>query len=151
MTYTVNPIQHQLGDVAPFDSLPTEALRSLASSAQVLRYRMGQPIVRRETMPHQVVLIQSGQVRLLGYDPYTKNPVTLKLLGPGDILGLAGLARGVACESAIASTEIVAVAIPMAAVQQLIADIPSFAGNVHNHCYLAELFDIISQYFEQQA
>ena len=151
MTYTVNPIQHQLGDVAPFDSLPTEALQSLAKNAQMLRYRMGQPIVRRETMPHQIVLIQSGQVRLLGYDPYTKNPVTLKLLGPGDILGLAGLARGVACESAIASTEIVAVAIPMVAVQQLIADIPSFAKTVHNHCYLAELFEIISQYFEQQA
>ncbi|MBT9317580.1 peptidase domain-containing ABC transporter [Leptothoe spongobia] len=151
MTYTVNPIHQQLNDVEPFIHLPAEALQSLSEKSQLLRYRMGQPILRRETMPHQVVLIKEGQVRLLGYDPYTKNPITLKLLGPGDILGLAGPARGVACESAIASTEIVAVAIPVQAIKQLISRHPNFASAIQNHCYLAELFEIISTYFEKQA
>ena len=151
MTYTLNPIHQTLSTLAPFDQLPAEALGKLADSSQLLRYRMGQPILRRETMPHQVVLIREGQVRLLGYDPYTKNPITLKLLGPGDILGLAGPARGVPCESAIASTEIVAVAIPVMAIKQLIASHPSFASAVQDHCYLAELFEILSNYFEKQA
>ncbi len=151
MTYTVNPIHQQLSDIAPFDRLPAEALQELSEKSQLLRYRMGQPILRRETMPHQVVLIKEGQARLLGYDPYTKNPITLKLLGPGDILGLAGPARGVACESAIASTEIVAVAIPVIAIKQLISSHPSFAKVVQEHCYLAELFDLVSKYFEKQA
>lgn len=151
MTYTVNPIRQSLSDVAPFDGLPAEALQMLAEQGQLLRYRMGQPILRRETMPHQVVLIQEGQVRLLGYDPYTKNPITLKLLGPGDVLGLAGAARGVACESAIASTEIVAVALPVTAIKQVIASHPRFAQAVEEHCYLAELFELLSQYFEKQA
>ena len=151
MTYTVNPIHQQLGSAAPFDRLPPAALQTLSKQSQLLRYRMGQPILRRETMPHQVVFIQEGQVRLLGYDPYTKNPITLKLLGPGDILGLAGPARGVACESAIASTEIVAVAIPVPAIKQLITSHPSFASAIQNHCYLAELFEIVSKHFENQA
>ncbi|ESA32225.1 cyclic nucleotide-regulated abc bacteriocin lantibiotic exporter [Leptolyngbya sp. Heron Island J] len=151
MTYTVNPIQQQLSDTEPFNCLPTEVLQSLADTSQLLRYRMGQPILRRETMPHQVILIKEGQVRLLGYDPYTKNPITLDLLGPGDILGLAGPARGVACESAIASTEIVAVAIPITTIKQLIPNHPQFANAVQNQGYLAELFEILSQYFEKQA
>lgn len=151
MTYTVNPIHQYLSDVAPFDHLPSEVLQTLAEKSQLLRYRMGQPILRRETMPHQVVLIREGQVRLLGYDPYTKNPITLKLLGPGDLLGLAGPARGVACESAIASTEIVAVAVPVPAIKQLLSDHPQFANAVQDHCYLAELFEILSKYFEKQA
>ncbi|MFG6093695.1 peptidase domain-containing ABC transporter [Leptothoe sp. ISB3NOV94-8A] len=151
MTYTASPIHQQLSDTRPFDQLPAKVLQDLADNSQLLRYRMGQPILRRETMPHQVVLIKEGQVRLLGYDPYTKNPITLKLLGPGDILGLAGPARGVACESAIASTEIVAVAIPVAAIKQLVHDHPNFGNAIQNHCYLAELFEILSKYFEKQA
>ncbi|MEM7792855.1 MAG: peptidase domain-containing ABC transporter [Cyanobacteria bacterium P01_C01_bin.118] len=151
MTYTVNPIQQQLGDVEPFSRLPAEALQALAEKSQMLRYRMGQPILRRETMPHQLVLIKEGQVRLLGYDPYTKNPITLKLLGPGDLIGLAGAARGVACESAIASTEIVAIAIPVQTLKQLLPEHRNFANAVQNHCYLAELFEILSSYFERQA
>ena len=151
MTYTVNPIQQQLSNTEPFNRLPAEVLQTLANQSQLLRYRMGQPILRRETMPHQVVLIKEGQVRLLGYDPYTKNPITLKLLGPGDILGLAGPARGVACESAIASTEIVAAALPVATIKQLLANYPPFANAVQSRCYLAELFEILSNYFEKQA
>ncbi|MEM1255129.1 MAG: peptidase domain-containing ABC transporter [Cyanobacteria bacterium P01_H01_bin.21] len=151
MTYTVNPIQRQLSDTEPFNRLPAEVVQTLADQSQLLRYRMGQPILRRETMPHQVVVIKEGQVRLLGYDPYTKNPITLKLLGPGDILGLAGPARGVACESAIASTEIVAAALPVATIKQLLANYPSFADAVQSRCYLAELFEILSNYFGKQA
>ena len=151
MTYTVNPIHQQLNELEPFNRLPAEALQTLAEKGQLLRYRMGQPILRRETMPHQVVLIKEGQVRLLGYDPYTKSPITLRLLGPGDILGLAGPARGVACESAIASTEIVAVAIPVQAIKQLVSSHPNFASAIQNHCYLAELFELVSNYFEKQA
>ena len=151
MTYTANPITQQLGNTKPFDCLPADVLQALIDSSQLLRYRMGQPILRRETMPHQVVLIKEGQVRLLGYDPYTKNPITLKLLGPGDILGLAGPARGVACESAIASTEIVAVAFPVVSVGKLTQSYPAFANALQNHCYLAELFEILSKYFEGQA
>jgi len=58
---------------------------------------------------NQVSIIYEGQARLLGYDPQT--PVTLKLLRPGEVLGWAGLVRGVPCETAIAST-VVCLSIP---------------------------------------
>ncbi|MGC1310382.1 MAG: type I secretion system permease/ATPase [Phormidesmis sp.] len=151
MTYAKVSIEQSLGAIFPFDQLPVTELEALANSCQVMRYRIGQPMLRRELMPHQLVVIIEGKGRLLGYDPYQKTPMTLELLKPGAVLGLAGLVRGVPCESAIASSEVVAVAIPTNQVQQLIAQHRRFAEAIARKCYLAEVFDLVSQYFKTQA
>ncbi|MEL6816186.1 MAG: ABC transporter transmembrane domain-containing protein, partial [Cyanobacteria bacterium J06598_3] len=151
MTYAKVSMEQSLGSISPFDRLPAAALTSLASSCQMLRYRIGQPILRRESMPHQLVVILEGKGRLLGYDPYQKNPMTLELLHPGSVLGLAGLVRGLPCESAIASSEVVAIAVPIGSVRQMMTQQEPFASAINNQCYLAEVFDLISQYFKTQA
>ena len=151
MTYTKVSFEQSLGEIFPFDQLPTSALTALASGCQMLRYRIGQPMLRRESMPYQLIVIIEGKGRLLGYDPYQKTPMTLELLEPGSILGLAGLVRGVPCESAIASSEVTAITIPATAVRQLIAENEKFAQAVTGRCYLAEVFDLASQYFQTQA
>ncbi|MEL7143314.1 MAG: type I secretion system permease/ATPase [Cyanobacteria bacterium J06643_4] len=151
MTYTEIPLAQSIGAVYPFDQLPPEALEQLARDSQALRYRIGQPVLRRESMPHQLVLIVSGRCRLLGYDPYKKAPMTLGLLGPKSVLGLAGLVRGVPCEGAIASSEIEAITLPVTLVRQLIGQHESFAQAVTGNCYIAEVFDLASQYFQTQA
>jgi ATP-binding cassette subfamily B protein len=151
MTYTETSIDHFLETVRPFNRLPASALRSLASKSQFLRYRMGQPMMRRETLPYQIVVLMEGQARLLGYDPNTQSPLTLARMASGAILGMAGLIRGMPCESAIASSEVVAVTIPATEFAKQLNNHPAFAEAVHRHCYLAELFDILSQYLSQQA
>ncbi|MGB3786881.1 MAG: peptidase domain-containing ABC transporter [Phormidesmis sp.] len=151
MTYTDVSLDQSLREVFPFDQLSAPVLKVLAADSQRLRYRIGQPILRRESMPHQVVVILEGQARLLGYDANKRAPMTLELLKPKSVLGLAGLARGVACESAIASSEIEAITIPIGTVRQLIANNESFAQAVTGYCYLAEVFDLVSQYFQAQA
>ncbi len=151
MTYTDVSLDQKLGEVFPFDQLSAPVLKALAADSQRLRYRIGQPIFRRESMPHQVVVILEGQARLLGYDANKRAPMTLELLKPKSVLGLAGLTRGVACESAIASSEIEAITIPTGAVRQLIANNEGFAQAVTGYCYLAEVFDLVSQYFQAQA
>ena len=151
MTYTKVSFEQSLGGIFPFDQLPTPALESLASGCQMLRYRIGQPMLRRESMPYQLVVILEGKGRLLGYDPYQKTPMTLELLQPGSVLGLAGLVRGVPCESAIASSEVTAITVPLTTVRQLIAQHEKFAEAIVGRCYLAEIFDLSSQYFKTQA
>ena len=151
MTYAGVSIEQRLGSTFPFDQLPASALTSLAPNCQTLRYRIGQPILRRELMPHQLVIITEGKGRLLGYDPYQKTPMTLELLQPGSVLGLAGLVRRVPCESAIASSEVIAIAVPVNLVEHLIKQHDAFAQAVYNRCYLAEIFDLASQYFKTQA
>ena len=151
MTYAGVSIEQRLGSTFPFDQLPISALESLAKNCQTLRYRIGQPILRRELMPHQLVVIAEGKGRLLGYDPYQKTPMTLELLQPGSVLGFAGLVRKVPCESAIASSEVIAIAVPVNIVEQLITQYERFAQAVYTQCYLAEVFDLVSQYFKTQA
>ncbi|MEL6137322.1 MAG: peptidase domain-containing ABC transporter [Cyanobacteria bacterium J06628_6] len=151
MTYTRASIDQFLETVSPFDRLSPTALQSLASKCQLLRYRIGQPILRRESLPHQVVVIMEGQARLLGYDPYTQSPLTLTRLSAGDTLGIAGLVRRVACESAIASSEVVAITIPATEFQKLLETQVAFAKEVNGRGYLAELFDLLSGHFKTQA
>ena len=151
MTYAGVSIEQRLGSTFPFDQLPMSALESLAKNCQTLRYRIGQPILRRELMPYQLVVIAEGKGRLLGYDPYQKTPMTLELLQPGSVLGLAGLVRKVPCESAIASSEVIAIAVPTNIVEQLMTQHDRFAQAVHSRCYLAEVFDLVGQYFKTQA
>ncbi|MEL7328219.1 MAG: peptidase domain-containing ABC transporter [Cyanobacteria bacterium P01_A01_bin.116] len=151
MTYAQVSIEQSLIKISPFDQLSLGTLEQLANNCQVLRYRVGQPILRRESMPHQLVVILEGKGRLLGYDPYKNTPLTLALLQPGAVLGLAGLVRGVPCESAIASSEMTAIAIPTESVRQLMDNNDRFATAIIQRCYLAEIFDLISQYFKTQA
>ena len=151
MTYTQASLDQFLETVWPFDRLSPTALQSLAIKCQQLRYRIGQPILRRESLPHQVVVIMEGQARLLGYDPYTQNPMTLARLSAGDTLGIAGLVRRRACESAIASSEVVALTIPATEFQKLIETQVAFAKGVNGCCYLAELFELLSGYYKGQA
>ncbi|MEM8502622.1 MAG: peptidase domain-containing ABC transporter [Cyanobacteria bacterium P01_D01_bin.1] len=151
MTYTDVSLDQRLGEVFPFDQLSPPVLKALAADSQRLRYRIGQPILRRESMPHQIVVIVEGQARLLGYDATKRAPMTLERLGPKSVLGLAGITRGVACESVIASSEIEAITIPAGTVRQLIATNEGFARAVTGYCYIAEVFDLLSQYFQAQA
>ncbi|MEL7334007.1 MAG: peptidase domain-containing ABC transporter, partial [Cyanobacteria bacterium J06560_2] len=151
MTYTDVSIDQVLQDIFPFDQLPPPALAQLARESQWLRYRIGQPILRRESMPHQLVVVVEGKGRLLGYDPYKKAPMTLDLLKTNAVLGLASLVRGVPCEGVIASSEIDAIAISVSAVRQLIGSHDDFARAITDYCYLSEVFDLASQYFQTQA
>ena len=151
MTYTRASLDQFLETVWPFDRLSPTALQSLAGKCQQLRYRIGQPILRRESLPHQVVVILEGQARLLGYDPYTQNPMTLTRLSAGDVLGVAGLVRRRACESAIASSEMLALTLPATEFQKLLETQTGFAQAVNERCYLAELFDLMGGYYKKQA
>ena len=151
MTYTPPSLDQFLETVWPFDRLSPTALQTLAGKCQQLRYRVGQPILRRESLPHQVIVILEGQARLLGYDPYTQSPTTLSRLSVGDVLGVAGLVRRRACESAIASSEVVALTLPATEFQKLLETQTAFASGARGRCYLAELFELLGGYYKQQA
>ncbi|WP_204138048.1 peptidase domain-containing ABC transporter [Halomicronema sp. CCY15110] len=150
MTVTSQSLQRILSGVAPFDQLPGTAIANLAQSGQLLRYRIGQPIVRPEALP-QLVLITEGQARLLGEDPRTDKPITLQLLDKGALLGIVGLLRGQPCETAIASSEVVGCQFSMAIFQQTLDQYPDFATAVRDQLYLAEVFDLLARQVNDQA
>ena len=151
MTYIKNAFPEFLTTLQGFDQLPDEAIANLSEQLQAWRYRIGQKIIGKESLPERITIIYEGQVRLLGYDPQTQLPITLKLLQPGEIIGEIGLLRDIACETAIASTEVVCLTLSAAAYFSFIALYPAFAEARKNRTYLMEVFDILSSYWKQQA
>ncbi len=150
MTATSQSLQNQLSRIAPFDRLPGAALTSIIQGAQLLRYRIGQPIARPEALP-QLILIMEGQARLLAEDPRTEKPVTLSLLEAGALIGAVGLLRGKPCETAIASSEVVGLQFSMGAFQQALDRHEDFAQALRNQLYLAEVFDLLARQISEQA
>ncbi len=151
MTYTVSDYRSFLLDVAPFDQLPPEVVTKLADTFQPWRYRMGQVILMRGKFSSYVSILLSGQARSLGYDPRTEMPVTLKLLQPGSILGAVNVVRGIACETAIASTESVCLTLNNQEFLELIRQYPAFKAAFQDQCGLIELFDLLGTQLERQA
>lgn len=151
MTSTTLPIQDFLAHTSPFDQLSPQVRERLSDQLQPLRYRMGQAIVVRETMPSQIAILYSGQVRLLGYAPQAQAPVTLQLLQPGEVLGWTSMVRGLRCETAIASTEVVCLMLSAAYFCTLLEQEPVLAAAFRQQAALIEVFDLLGAELERQA
>ena len=105
-------------------SLPVplqSVLASQRSHLQWLRYRTGQPLLQADRLPHQVMFIAEGAVRLIGDDP-SSGPFTLARLGSGDALSWCGLVRGLPCEAAIAMEPTLVAALPAKQFLRLLPD-----------------------------
>ncbi|MEH2434756.1 MAG: peptidase domain-containing ABC transporter [Nostoc sp.] len=150
MTYIKNSFLEFVTTIEGFDCLPDAAIANLSEQVQAWRYRIGQKIIGKESLPEHITIIYEGQVRLLGYDTHTQLPITLKLLQPGEIIGEIGLLRDVACETAIASTEVVCLTVSASAYFSFLGLYPDFANARKNHSYLVEVFDILSSYWKRQ-
>ncbi|QMS87634.1 peptidase domain-containing ABC transporter [Nostoc edaphicum CCNP1411] len=151
MTYIKNTFPEFLTTLEGFEQLPDGAIANLSEQLQAWRYRIGQKIIGKESLPERITIIYEGQVRLLGYDPQTQMPITLKLLQPGEIIGEIGLLRDIACETAIASTEVVCLTLSASAYFSFLASYPAFAEARKNRSYLVEVFDILGSYWQKQA
>lgn len=151
MTYIKNSFQEFLITLAGFEQLPAEEINNFSQRLQAFRYRIGQKIIGKETIPDRITILYEGQVRLLGYDPQTKLPITLKLLQPGAIIGEIGLLRQVACETAIASTEVICLTVSTTEYLRLINTYPAFGQVRKQHPHIVEVFDVLGLVLEQQA
>ncbi|NJR14343.1 MAG: type I secretion system permease/ATPase [Calothrix sp. CSU_2_0] len=151
MTYLKSNFQEFISTLEGFDQLPTELIAKLLPKIQAWKFRIGQKIIGKETIPDHVGIIYEGKVRLLGYDPRTQTPTTLKILQAGDFVGEIGLLRQGGCETAIASTEVVVLSIAAADFLSLLASFPSFAQVRQNQVHSIEIFEFIGLQLERQA
>ena len=150
-TNTTKIVEQFLSLVPQFNQLPPEAIAEIAPNLKPLRFGVGKVMIVREKMQGQVAIISEGEVRLLGYDPRTKMPTTLDKLKPGQIIGWVNLARGVACETAMASTEVVCLALDNQYFLDLIERYPQLAEEYKLKPAKVEIFDLLGVQLEQRA
>jgi CRP-like cAMP-binding protein len=151
MSYTKTTVRDFIATVPPFDQLSSNVLSKLAEQFQLLRYRMGQAVLVRDRLPAQLSILYEGQARFLAYDPRTQKPITLEMMQPGAILGWVGLVRGVPCETAIASTEVVCLVLSATDFVALLDQEPQLAAAFHGQCPLIEAFDLLGAELHRQA
>jgi subfamily B ATP-binding cassette protein HlyB/CyaB len=144
-------IQAFLAETPPFDRLSEAALQSLVSKCQLLGYRTGQPLLERERMPNQVAIIFQGQARQLGYDQRAQRLVSLRLVGPKEILGWTSLLRGVPCETALASTDVIAIIISAEDFLNFVQTEPILKEAFVDQSSLSEVFELWSLELQRRA
>ncbi|MEM7591134.1 MAG: peptidase domain-containing ABC transporter [Cyanobacteria bacterium P01_A01_bin.83] len=148
---TTQIVEQFLSLVPQFNQLPPEAIAEIAPNLKPLRFGVGKVMIMREKMQGQVAIISEGEVRLLGYDPRTKMPTTLDKLKPGQIIGWVNLARGLPCETAMASTEVVCLALDNEYFLKLLDQYPGLATEYRLKPAKVEVFDLLGTQLEQQA
>jgi HlyB family type I secretion system ABC transporter len=151
-TNTTTKIVEQFLSLVPqFNQLSPQAIAEIAPKLKPLRFGVGKVMIMREKMQGQVAIISEGEVRVLGYDPRTKMPTTLDKLKPGQIIGWVNLARGVPCETAMASTEVVCLALDNQDFLNLIQQHPQLESEYKTKAAKVEVFDLLGIQLEQQA
>jgi HlyB family type I secretion system ABC transporter len=150
-TKTTKIVEQFLSLVPQFNQLSPEAIAQIAPHLKPLRFGVGKVMIMREKMQGQVAIISEGEVRLLGYDPRTKMPTTLSKLKPGEIIGWVNLARGIPCETAMASTEVVCLALDNEYFLKLLDQYPELAAEYRLKPAKVEVFDLLGIQLEKQA
>ncbi|ELS01783.1 type I secretion system ABC transporter, HlyB family [Xenococcus sp. PCC 7305] len=150
-TSTHQLVEQFLSIVPQFNRLPAEEIAQLADKLKPLRFSVGKVMVMRDKMQGQVAIVSEGEVRVLGYDPRTKMPTTLEKLKPGQIIGWVNLARGIACETAMASTEVVCLALDNEEFLRLIEQYPELRQEFREKPANVEIFDLFGIQLEKEA
>ncbi|MBE9205974.1 peptidase domain-containing ABC transporter [Nostoc sp. LEGE 06077] len=151
MTYIKSAFQEFIATLEGFEQLPLEVIVSISEKLEAWRYRIGQKIIGNENIPQKVIFLYEGQVRLLGYEPQTQTAITLKLLKPGAIFGEISFLRQVPCEIAIASTEVICLALSVEEYSRLLSEYPDFAHTRQNHSNISEVFSVLGVQVAKQA
>ncbi len=115
-----------LAGVRPFDRLPAEVLAGLDSLLDTRRYRLGQTLLRRESMPEGLLLLRSGSLRVLATDPLSGDLTTIDRLQAGACVGWCSLLSGEPCEQLRVSAEAEVLVLPTGLFHDLLADHDAF-------------------------
>lgn len=151
MTSIIPSIQDFLSLVPELQAVDLLTLKELSERVQPLRYGMGQVILRRETMPAQVLFLMEGQARLLGQVPKATSSDTLEILKPRAVMGWVSLIRNVPCERIISSIESTCLALEASDFLQFCDRNPAFKAAFTNKVGLIEVFDLLAAEMARRA
>ena len=151
MVYTVGSVEEFLSNLQPFKELTPIALKEIAQYFQPLKYELGQIMLIKDKIPPYIAIIYEGQARCIAYDPRNSIPVSLKLLSYGSVIGWESLLRGFACETAIASTDVVALTLDRDQFLELLEKYPSLKEYYQQQVGLTEIFDLIGYQLNRKA
>ena len=132
-----------------FAGLSESGQQLLSSAASKLQFRLGQPMADPRVIPSQILLIESGEARLLARDG--GKLISLARLGPGDFVGLASLLRACPSEEVSSTGDVITMAVPDQVVLDLYRLEQSFRSWCDSQIWAAEIYAVMQAALEGQA
>ena len=126
-----------------FSGLSRSEVGLLSSFASTERFPVGRTIIASGAFPDSIYIICSGRVRTLVHEGPDKEAHTLRLLGPGEIVGWAGLVRRQPTEIVLASEETVCLKFSSGSLEQLINELPSLYERLSRLTDPAEIHSLL--------
>ncbi|WP_026101875.1 cyclic nucleotide-binding domain-containing protein [Geminocystis herdmanii] len=151
MVYTVSTVGEFISTIEPFKNLSPNTIQEISAQFQPLKYDMGQIMLVKEKIPPYIAIIYEGQARCIAYDPRNSTPVSVQLISNGSVIGWESLIRGFPCETAIASTPVVALTLERDKFLDLLKKHPSLKEYYQNQVGLIEIFELLGQQLLQRA
>ena len=151
MTAKTDPVTDFLRHVPELQAINPLTLKEICERVQPLRYRMGQVILRRETMPAQILFLMEGQARLIGQVPKSPAPTTLEILKSGAMVGWLSVLRNVPCETVIASVESTCLALEVSDFLQFCDRDPALKAIFATKAVSVEVFDLLAMEMDRRA
>ena len=136
-----------LKQLEAFKGCSEEALQNIVASGSRISFAIGHSLSTNALIPDRVLVILSGRARLLGEQ--NGQPVTLGLMGPGSLIGLASLLRAEACEEVSAMEPLEAWSIPDGLIAKLYRNEATFQKWCESTLFPAELAFLLKALLQQ--
>ena len=111
-----------------------------------IKFSIGQCLCSDEYLPGQILLIKSGNARLIG--KINGKPIALKKLGPGEIIGMASILKGQPCEEVRASQDLIALSLRDNYFQESYLNKFEIKKSCDTNLWEAELIFLLKNYLE---
>lgn len=134
----------------PFDRLPVAVAAAVEPQLELLRFKLGQTLLRPDVMPEGVLLLRSGSLRCLAIDPTTGELRSIDRLDPGAIVGWGSILRSEPCEQIRASAEVEVLQLPTALFRDLLATHAELSSWFQTALPAAELYLLLSRLAQQE-
>ena len=105
----INNINLNIQSIEAFKYLSESTIANIEKDAEILNYKLGQPVCNNNIIPNKILIILSGEARLLHGD--LLNTETIAILKADAFIGLSSLIGAQAQETISASTELIILAI----------------------------------------
>jgi ATP-binding cassette subfamily B protein len=126
-----------------FNGLSEMGSNHLQKTSRLLKFELGQQMCDAEVIPARVLVLLSGQARLVGRQ--VGRLTTVGKFGPGSVIGAASLLTGAACEDVIAADDVVACAIADEVWSDLYASEESFRAWCDQQVWPQEVLQLLER------
>ena len=141
VSMTSSQLNQALSNVTALKGCSRETLKRIEQEGEKIVFSIGHSLSNKSIISNRILLILSGKARLLSN--YNDKLHSLALLGPGALIGLPSLLRGVGCEEVSAATKIEAWSIPDTLIAEIYKQDSCFNSWCNNTLFPAELASLL--------